>query len=181
MARIPPAVRRVGATGVVFLAIWGLTGCSSNGSTPTVKAGEAAQTIGSVYALSPDQVSCLEKGFAAAPEATRPLASDGAASDDDLRALGEVENACIAPETLATAVVAGVRGGLGSLTSTQEACLSQAMAGLSDADRTTLLVGLAVNSALGDAQQAELGQVTNGLLTACQLAAGTQATPPTTP
>jgi hypothetical protein len=178
MALLAPAARSVVASGAAILLLSGVAACSSKGASSTVKASEAAQVIGSAYSLSPDQISCLEKGFGAKPAATRPLASDGAATDSDLQALGTVENACIAPETLAAAVLAGFKQGLTSLTTAQEACLNHAMTGLSDGDRSTLLVGLAVNSALGEVQQAELGRVTNGLLETCQLAITAPTTAP---
>ena len=140
---------------------------------------EAAQTIGSVYSLSEDQIACLERAFDSNHTATRPLATDDTVSDDDLAALGEVERGCIPVETLSTAIVGGVGEGLGNLTVLQKACLDGAVRALDDTDRTTLLVGLAVNSALDDVQRAELGKVTSGLLDTCHLsidATGSTAT-----
>ena len=141
---------------------------------------EAAQTIGSVYSLSDDQIACLERAFASHHAATRPLATDDTVSDDDLAALGEVENGCIPVDTLSTAIVGGVGEGLGNLTVLQKGCLDGAVRALADTDRTTLLVGLAVNTALDDVQRAELGKVTNGLLETCHLSIDAAASPSTT-
>ncbi len=169
-----------GAVLAVFILV-SLGACSSSPSKATVAPSEAAQTIGSVYSLSDDQVACLERAFASHHAATRPLATDSTASDDDLRALGEVANGCIPVETLSAAIVGGVGEGLGNLTVMQKGCLDGAVRALDDTDRTTLLVGLAVNTALDDIQRAELGKVTDGLLTTCHLSAdaGAVATPGT--
>lgn len=176
-------VTRISLLGLAFL-LFSLAACSSNGGArATVEPQEAAQTIGSVYSLSDDQISCLQGAFDAHHDATRPLASDGTASDADLRALGSVESDCIPVEALSAAIVGGVTEGLGTLTDSQKTCLDGAVTGLADTDRTTLLVGLAVNTALDDVQLAELGKVTNGLLETCHLSdqatvtTGTTATP----
>jgi len=153
--------------------------CSSSQDKASVDPKEAAQTIGSAYSLSEDQSACLEKGFDKNHAATGPLASDGAASDDDLRALGNVEMACIPEETLAAAIVGGASEALGTMTAADKTCLDGAVRALDDTDRTTLLVGLVVSTALNDAQTAELGKVTNGLLGSCHVSV--DATTPTTP
>ena len=170
----------VGVIGFFLLVSMGA--CSSSQPKATVDPKEAAQTIGSVYSLSDDQIACLQKAFAGHHAATRALATDGTVSDDDLRALGDVERGCIPVDTLSAAIVGGVGEGLGNLTVLQKGCLDGAVRALDDDDRTTLLVGLAVNSALDDIQRAELGKVTNGLLTTCHLSsdAPTETTTPAT-
>jgi len=169
-------------------SVWGLAAvsclligvaCSSSPAKASVDPKEAAQTIGSAYSLSDDQIACLEKGFDKNHAATRPLASDGAASDDDLRALGNVEMACIPNETLAAAIVGGASEALANLTAADKTCLDGAVRALDDTDRTTLLVGLVVSTALNEAQTAELGKVTNGLLGGCHISL--DATTPSTP
>jgi hypothetical protein len=175
---IRPIVGGMLLASCLFMAV----ACSNSEPKASVDPKEAAQTIGSAYSLPDDQISCLEGAFAKNHAATRPLASDGTASDDDLRTLGQVESACIPVETLAAAIVGGASEALGTLTAAQRTCLDGAVQALDDTDRTTLIVGLAVSSALDDLHKAELGKVTNGLLGACQLSvdAGSSATTPTT-
>ena len=96
------------------------------------------------------------------------MAANKAASDADLAALGGVARSCIPTSTLATAIVNGADQG-NTLTTSEQACLRGAVARLSDADRATLLAGLAVPTALSDIQTALLGRVTDGLLNTCKI------------
>jgi hypothetical protein len=141
--------------------------CSHDGA-PTVSATTAAQTVAAVYKLDASQEQCLARGFAHHSAATRPLASNRAARDDDLNALGAVAQACIPVSTLAGAIVGGVGQG-GSLSSAEQNCLRTAVAHLDATDRATLLSHLAVPTALSDLQTALLGRVTDGLLNTCHV------------
>ncbi len=141
-----------------------LAGCGGS-SRATLSPSAAAQTISAVYKLSSAQESCLTRAFDANRAATRPLASDGPATDADLTALGSVAEKCIAASTLADAIV----GGAGGLSSSQQACVRTEVAALDPADRATLLAGLAVPNSLGDLQTALLGKITQGVLDRCHI------------
>src|SRR5690349_25010049 len=81
--------------------------CGSTAKDDKVSPADAAATVASAYALPSDQQACLEAAFKAHPEAARPLATDRTANDDDVHALGEVEDGCIHVDTLAAAITAG--------------------------------------------------------------------------
>jgi hypothetical protein len=157
--------------------------CSSNKGSDDVSASDAANTVAVFFSVSDDQRACLEQHFGEQADARRVFSSQGVASDDDLRAFGEVEAACVPAETLAAALTAGADASFGgTLTDTQKTCLAEVVTALDDGDRTTLLVGLVLSEsgALDGADIAEMGQVTGGLLQACQLdVATTQTLPPT--
>jgi hypothetical protein len=154
------------ATALVLVTV--VAGCGRS-SLPTVTPSVAAETFASVYKLPPSEQRCLERAFTHDRAATRPLASNGPAHDTDLAALGRVARSCIAVSTLADAVVGGATEGSTPLTTTQQACLRQAVGQLGDDDRATMLAGLAVPTALGDIQTAELGKITDRLLTDCHI------------
>ena len=158
---------RLAAATVLAAVLIGATGCSHR-STPTVDPATAAQTLASVYKVTPTQQQCLQRGFAADRGATRPLAANKAATDTDLAALGRVARSCIPTATLADAIVGGAGQGT-ALTAAEQTCLRTAVARLSDGDRATLLAGLAVPTALGDIQTALLGRITDGLLNTCRI------------
>ena len=155
----------------MLLLLVAMGACSKSQPKAAVDPTEAAQTIGSAYSLPDDQIACLRDAFAANHAATAALGSDNTASDADLEALGRVLHGCVPVETLSVAIVGGVTEGLGGLTEPQKGCLDGAIRALDDTDRDTLLVGLAVSSALDDVQRAQLGKVTNGLLVTCSLSA----------
>jgi hypothetical protein len=174
----------LGIAGVVLLAVLLITGaCSSSKGSPEVSAADAAETVAAVFDVPDDQRACLEQHFADEAEARRVFSGQDVASAGELRALGEVEAACIRPETLAAAITNGADDSFGgTLTDAQRTCLTDGVTGLDDADRDKLLVGLVVSStgAMDAAGIAELGQVTNGLLQTCQLdIATTQTAGPT--
>jgi hypothetical protein len=153
----------IAAAAAMCLAVL-LAGCGGS-SRPTVSPASAAQTIAAVYRLSDSQESCLTRAFDANRAATRPLASDGPATDGDLTALGSVAATCIPASTLSDAIV----GGAGGLTTAQQACVQREVAALDKADRATLLAGLAVPNVLGDIQTALLGKITQGVLDRCHI------------
>jgi hypothetical protein len=158
-------------------------GACSHHSAPTVNPDTAAQTLAATYKLDPQQQACLVTGFRHDAAATRPLASDGPATDDELAALGQVADACIPVSVLATAIVGGAGQGGSSLPAAQQACLRQAVGRLDATDRSTLLAGLAVPTALGDLQTALMGRITDGLLNTCHISipgVTQQGTTPTT-
>ena len=68
---------------------------------------------------------------------------------------------------LANVVVGSATTGGLTLTATQQTCVRAAITGLSPADQSTLLAGLAVPTALGDIQTALLGRITEGVLQRC--------------
>lgn len=158
---------RLAAATVLAAVLIGATGCSHS-STPTVDPATAAQTLASVYKVTPTQQQCLQQGFAADHSATHPLTANRAATDADLAALGRVARACIPMSTLADAIVGGAGQGA-TLTGDEQACLRAAVARLSHQDQATLLAGLAVPTALGDLQTALLGRITDGLLNTCKI------------
>jgi hypothetical protein len=148
-----------------------------------VSAADAAGTVADVFSVPDDQRACLEQQFADRAEARAVFGGQGVASAAALRALGEVEAACIPIETLALAITGGVDDGFGgTLTDEQKTCLGDQIQALDVDDRDRLLVGLVVSTtgALDDAGIAELGQVTSGLLAACDLDLATTETAPTT-
>ena len=158
---------RLAAATVLAAVLLGAMGCGHR-STPTVDPATAAETLASVYKVTPAQQRCLARGFAADRAATRPLAANRAATDADLAALGGVARACIPTSTLASAIVGGAGQGV-ALTGPEQACLRTAVAGLDHQDQATLLAGLAVPTALSDLQTALLGRVTDGLLNTCKI------------
>ncbi len=164
----------MGLAGLLVL----VAGCGS--SKPTVAPAAAAQTFASVYRLSAAEQRCLQRAFTTHRDATRPLASNSPARDSDLAALGQVAASCIAVSTLADAVVGGADQGSTPLTAAQQACVRQAVTALSEDDRATMLAGLAVPTALGDLQTAELGKITNGVLATCHISVGDITTTDTT-
>jgi hypothetical protein len=158
---------RIAAATVLAAVLIGALGCSHQ-SPPSVDPATAAQTLASVYKVTPAQQQCLQRGFAANHTATRPLAADKAATDAELAALGAVARACIPTATLATAIVGGAGQGT-PLSASEQTCLRGAVTRLSDRDQATLLGGLAVPTALGDVQTALLGRITDGLLNTCRI------------
>ena len=154
------AVALAGATCMAVL----LAACGGSGRA-TLSPSAAAQTIAAIYKLSPAQQRCLTNAFDADRAATRPLASDGPATDADLTALGTLAETCIPASTLSATIV----GGAGGLTATQQACVRTEVAGLGPHDRATLLAGLAVPNVLGDIQTALLGKITQGVLDRCHI------------
>lgn len=180
MTRLPPLRRAAITTVVVLLALVDIGACSSK-KADTVSAGEAAGMVSDVFTLPADQRSCLEQHFADSAAARQVLNSGDVASAGDLRAFGEVEAACIPPETLAASITNSANDSFGgTLTDAQKACLSDGVAALDEADRKKLLVGLVVSNsgAMDVAGIAELGQVTNGLLNLCRLDIATTQTQP---
>jgi hypothetical protein len=178
-----PSLTIVGVLTSVFVALLVAASCgSSKGSS--VSASEAGSTVAAVFDLSPDQQRCLEEHFASDPDARRVLVGQEVASEHDLTAMGQVEAACISPETLAAAITSGASDAFGgTLTDTQTSCLSDGVLALGDDERQKLLVGLVVSNsgALGDADLAEMGKVTSGLLEGCHLDTATSQTAPASP
>ena len=158
---------RLAAASVLAAVLIGAMGCSHH-SAPTVDPATAAQTLASIYKVTPAQQQCLRRGFAADHTATRPLAANRAATDADLAALGRVARTCIPTSTLASAIVGGAGQGA-TLTGAEQACLRTAVTRLSHSDQATLLAGLAVPTALSDLQTALLGRITDGLLNTCRI------------
>ena len=150
----------------LFLLVGGalLEGCGGS-SRASLSPSAAAQALVAIYKLPADRQACLTRAFAAHEAATRPLASNGPATDADLAALGEVARSCIASTTLADDIV----GSAGSLTASQQACVHTEVAELDAHDQATLLAGLAVPNVLGDIQTALLGKITDGVLQRCHL------------
>ena len=182
MTGCPPLQRvALGLAAGAFLLL-SVGACSSKKST-TVSAGDAASTVTAVFSLPADQQSCLEQHFGDDEAARRVFTGQEVASASDLRALGQVEAACIPAATLAASITAGVSDAFaGQLTAEQSSCLTNGVTALGDDDRNKLLIGLVVSNsgALDAAGIAELGQVTNGLLELCHLDIATTQTRPAT-
>jgi len=183
----PRTLRRAALVAVSVLFMLLSAGACGSKSSSSVSAKDAAATVAAVFDLPTDQETCLEQKFADQAGARQVFSGQDVASAGNLQQLGQVEAACIPPETLAAAITAGASDSFGgTLTDTQKSCLTNGVTGLDDGDRDKLLVGLVVSNsgALDSAGIAELGQVTNGLLDRCQLdIATTQTQPPdgTTP
>jgi hypothetical protein len=141
-----------------------LGGCGGS-SRASLSPSAAAEALVAIYKLPADRQACLTRAFAAHKAATRPLTSNGPATDADLAALGDVARSCIPATTLA----ADIAGGAGNLTTSQQACVRGEVGRLDAPDQATLLAGLAVPNALGDIQTALLGKITDGVLQRCHL------------
>jgi hypothetical protein len=160
--------------------------CSSNGAAKASPS-TAAATLASIYRLSPGEQQCLRGQFAAHPAAAAPLARNRPVADAELAALDDVTGRCIGAAVLARTVLAGATGptnGGQALSATQQTCVRSRIAQLPTAERGKLLAGLALSTVLSDIQTAELGQLTEGILTACAIAVpgagtGTSITAPT--
>ncbi|MGZ4682610.1 MAG: hypothetical protein ACXWA3_11285 [Acidimicrobiales bacterium] len=172
---------RVTLRAISALILLLIMGACSSTSSSSVSASDAASTVAAVFQLPADQQTCLEHQFGDHAGARQVFSGHDVASSGDLQQLGQVESACIPPDTLAEAVTNGVSDGFGgTLTDVQRSCLRDGVGGLSDGDRNKLLVGLVVSNsgALDAAGIAELGQVTNGLLDTCHLDIATTQTRP---
>src|SRR5262249_36490580 len=146
--------------------------CGSSGPAKASPA-TAASTLASIYRLSAAEQQCLRTQFAAHPDAAAPLARNRPVADAELTPLDDVTGRCIGAAVLARTVLAGPTGtanGGAPLTATQRTCVDTRIAQLSTTERGRLLAGLALSNVLSDIQTAELGQLTERILSACAIA-----------
>jgi hypothetical protein len=178
------ATVRAGVIGLLVLLALGLTACSSSPPSTTPSPDAAAASVATDFRLPDDQRECLRREFDADPGAARALDPTASATEADLERLGTVEQRCIAPETLAASVSASAAEGIATMTSEQTACMRLAIVALSPTEQRLLMYGLTAPAVQqGDSPAiADLGRVTNGLLTTCGISADPSATavPPTT-
>jgi hypothetical protein len=160
-----------------FLVTTVLIAACGGSSRPTVAPSTASATVAAVFGLDGAEQSCLTKAFAADKAATRPLATNSPAHDDDLAALGRVAHSCIPADTLAAAVVAGAADGSKALSATKQQCVHGQVAALSAGDQATVLAGLTVPNVLDDIQTALVGKIADGVLRHCQIGVPTSEVP----
>jgi hypothetical protein len=149
---------------VALLAAAGALGaCSSSPSRPTADA--AADRVVEWFQLSPDVRPCLVERFDASGTARGALADQGAWSPGQQGALADVLDACVDPDTFATALATSIGRSLppsdAARADEQAGCVHGAVVALDDGDRRTLAVGLL---ALTVAQDDELGAARAELL-----------------
>lgn len=169
---------RAGAIGLFALLVLGPTACSSSASSRTPSPDAAAGGVAGDFRLPDDQRECLRREFEADPGAARALDPTATVSDADLERLGTVEQRCISPEALASSVATSAAEGIVTMTPAQQECLRLGVVALSPGDQRLVMYGLTAPAVQqGDSPAiADLGRVTNGLLTTCGISAGSAAT-----
>jgi len=163
---------------VLLTGVVGLIACSSSPPSTTPTPDAAADTLAAAFRLPDGQRSCLAEAFHADPDAARALDPTIASTEAELGRLGDVEQRCITPDTLAASVSTSAAEGIGTLSGDQQECLRLAVLRLSPSDQRLLLYGLSSPAVQqGDSPAiADLGRVTNSLLTGCAVSVGSGAT-----